>query len=214
MRNQESNTVNKSDPAVESLDLDKLITVCRKSLPVVILLILISASISTIAIRYTKQLFQSSSVLQLDIKSEAKVLGFKSFDEDINNLAREIEIIKSKLFLTKVAESLDFNISYFQYGDVLFEERYKNSPFNIALISNSNHVLNKPVDLEILNSSTFNLKYQIGDRIVDQNFNFSDTIKTKDITFVASLTDEYEPDIDNRYFFTLNTGRLLISLYK
>ena len=130
MDNQKYREVEESNAGIESLDVEKFKTVILRSLPVVILLIVISLSVASIAIRYTKQLFQSTSTLQLDIKSEAKVLGFKSFEEDINNLAREIEIIKSKLFLTKVAETLNQNVSYFQYGDILFEERYGNSPFN------------------------------------------------------------------------------------
>ncbi|MCK5705220.1 MAG: tyrosine protein kinase, partial [Cyclobacteriaceae bacterium] len=114
-----------------NVDFDKLKSVFLKSLPVIFLLIFISLSISTITIRYTKQLFEASSTLQLDIKSEAKVLGFKSFDDDINNLAREIEIIKSRLFLSKVAEALNYKVSYYKYGDILFEERYNNSPFKV-----------------------------------------------------------------------------------
>jgi uncharacterized protein involved in exopolysaccharide biosynthesis len=53
-------------------------------------------------------LYESSSVIQIDVKSEAKVLGFRSFDDDINNLAREIEIIKSKLFLNQGCRGMKF----------------------------------------------------------------------------------------------------------
>ncbi|MCG8309715.1 MAG: polysaccharide biosynthesis tyrosine autokinase [Cytophagales bacterium] len=205
MDNQKHIDIDASGSGIESLDTDKLKTVFRKSLPVVIAVLIVSLSISTIAIRYTKQLFQSSSVLQLDIKSEAKVLGFKSFDEDINNLAREIEIIKSKLFLTKVAETLNFDISYYQYGDVLFEERYKKSPFKVDVINCAHQIKNRPLDLKIIDSSTFNMKYTYGERTVDRTYNFSDTITTDDLKIVVTLTKEYNPEIDNRYFFTINT---------
>ena len=94
MNNQDFKDIDNTRPSVESLDLDKLKNVFLRSLPVTLLLILVSIAISTIAIRYTKQLFESRSILQLDIKSDAKVFGFKNFDEDINILAREIEIIK------------------------------------------------------------------------------------------------------------------------
>lgn len=202
---QKHNNIEDSTLGLESLDFEKLKGIFIRSLPVVILLIFLSLSIATIAIRYTKQLFQSSSVLQLDIKSDAKVFGFKSFDEDINNLAREIEIIKSKLFLTKVAETLNFHVSYYQYGDLLFEERYGNSPFRVSLINCSSYMYNRPIDLEILNENSYTLNYELGDKIESKTFSFKDTVTTKDLQIYVEMLPGYNPDIDNRYFFTLNT---------
>ncbi|MCK5470801.1 MAG: polysaccharide biosynthesis tyrosine autokinase [Cyclobacteriaceae bacterium] len=205
MSNQEIKDIEESRSSFESVDFDKLKSIIIRSLPVVILLIIISLSTSTIAIRYTKQLFQSSSTLQFDIKSEAKVFGFKSFDDDINNLAREIEIIKSRLFLNKVAEALDYKVSYYQYGDILFEERYGNSPFKVHLINCSSSICNRKIDLEILDNNTYKLKYEIGGNIISNTYSFNDTISTKDFKILVELIQGYNSKIDNRYFFTLNT---------
>ena len=132
MDNQKPYGLEESSNGFENLDIEKLKSVFLRSLPIILLLIIASVSVSSVILRYTKQLFQSSSVLQLAIKNEASTFGFKSFDGDINDLAREVEIIKSKLFLSKVAETLNYDISYYQYGDVLFEERYGNAPFEIT----------------------------------------------------------------------------------
>ncbi len=195
----------------ESLDYDKLKGIFLKSLPIVILLVFIAISLSTIVIRYTKQLFESSSTLQIDIKSEAKVLGFKSFEEDINNLAREIEIIKSKLFMSKVSEVLDFKISYFQYGDILFEERYKNAPFEVHTKSFSASLFNSPIDIEILDGNSFKLRYENGGYSYSETHDFRDSISTPDLKCYVELTQEYNPDIDNRYFFTLNSTNSILN---
>ncbi len=203
--------VNENTPSLESLDLEKMKTIFIKSLPVVILILIITISIASIAIRYTKPLYESSSVIQIDVKSEAKVLGFRSFDDDINNLAREIEIIKSRLFLNKVAEALNFEISYYQYGDILFEERYNTAPFQVLPVYLSSSLLNQPIDLEILNSQSFELKYSDGQNQVINTFQFNDTISTSAMKMVVSLTNSYDPDIDNRYFFTVNTNESIIS---
>lgn len=211
MSNQEIKDIDESRSSFESVDLDKLKSIFFKSLPVIILLIIISLSISTIAIRYTKQLFQSNSTLQLDIKSEAKVLGFKSFDDDINNLAKEIEIIKSRLFLNKVVEVLNYKVSYYQYGDILFEERYGNSPFKVHLINCSPSVCNKKIDLKILNNTAYNLKYEIGENIISNTYNFKDTISTNNFKILVELNQEYSSKLDNRYFFTLNTQSNILS---
>ncbi len=211
MDNQKYREVEDTSAGIESLDLEKLKNVFLRSLPIVILLIIISLSVASIAIRYTKQLFQSTSTLQLDIKSEAKVLGFKSFEEDINNLAREIEIIKSKLFLTRVAETLNQNVSYYQYGDILYEERYGNSPFKVHLIEGTSWIFNKSIDLEIIDDKRYNLKYNLGGKIIDNDFQFNDTINTNEFKILVELTSEYNPNIDNRYFFTLNTRASILS---
>jgi len=208
--NDRKNSVDDINTSFDSLDIEKLKSVFIKSLPFTILFLIICVSISVVALRYTKQLFQSNSVLQLDIKSDAKVFGFKNFGEDINDLAREIEIIKSNLFLSKVAQTLDFDVSYYQYGDLLYEERYGNSPFKVNVIHNAPHINNKPIDFEIKDSRSYILRYECGGIVIEKEFLFNETVSTEDLTIVAQLSADYDPDIDNRYFFTLNThGKML-----
>ena len=191
MSNQEEIDIDESGLPFESVDFDKLRSIFLRSLPVIILLILISVSISTIALRYTKQLFQSSSILQFDIKSEAKVFGFKSFDDDSNNLAREIEIIKSRLFLNKVAEALNYDVSYYQYGDILFEERYGNSPFKVRLIHGSSSIFNIPIDLEIKSNKTYELKYVNEGKTIRNIYNFNDTVSVKGSKILVDFTSKF-----------------------
>ncbi len=205
MNNQDFKNIDNNQPSIESLDIDKLKNIVRRGIPVMVIFLVVSLSISSIAIRYTKQLFQSSSVLQLDIKSDAKVFGFKSFDDDINNLAREIEIIKSKLFLTKVAETLNYQVSYYKYGDILYEERYGSSPFKVNVVAASSAFFDRSIDLEILNKSSFMLQYDLGGGITSQSYTFNDTITTKDFKMVVQLASDYTPVIEGKYFFTINS---------
>ena len=195
--------------AADNLDLAKLRKILVKSLPFVLLILLLSAAASTIAIRYTKQLFEAKSILQIDIKSEAKVFGFKSFDDDINNLAREIEIIKSRLFLGKVAEAIQFDVSYYQYGDILFEERYRGSPFTISHFESSGF-FNRPIDLEILDRSRIRISYSDGGIEYSEEFYSGDTLAIDAFKLVAVVNDGYEENIDNKYFFTVNTKASIV----
>ncbi len=211
MSNQEFIDIEESSSRLESIDFDKLKSIFFRSLPVIIFLIISSLSISIIAIRYTKQLFQSSSILQLDIKNEAKVFGFKSFDDDINILASEIEIIKSKLFLDRVAEALNYQVSYYQYGDILFEERYGNSPFKVHMINCSPSVLNKYIDLNIIDEHTYGLEYEMGGTTISNTFHFKDTINTPDLNISIDLISGYDFESNNKYFFTLNAQSSIFS---
>jgi len=210
LKKDELRNIETSTSTLEGVDIQKLKSVFLKSLPVVILILIVAISLASIAIRYTKPLFESTSVIQIDVKSEAKVLGFRSFDDDINNLAREIEIIKSKLFLNKVAEALNFDVSYYQYGDILFEERYNNAPFEVKLININSSYVNRPIDLEILNMNSFELKYSLGGNQIVKTINFRDTIKTEYFELRVDLKSNFDPDIDNRYFFTINTSESIV----
>ena len=211
MYNQHYTDRERQGQPYEGLDLEKLKNIFLKSLPVIIGLIIISVFLAFLSIRYTRPLYESTSTIQLDFKSEAKVLGFKSFDEDINDLAREIEIIKSKLFLGKVADVLNYRVTYYQYGDILFEERYGNEPFLVYAVDITPNMYNRKIDLDILDNKRYKLSYNIGNQENEAVYNFDDTIKTDHLKIVVSLTERYDQDSDNRYFFTINTRESIVN---
>ena len=97
------NDIPRSDLAeqVESIDWDKLRTVLRKNWPWIIILLILSNASAYLFIRYTKPLYESSSELKLDIKSESDLLGIKNVN-DFGNISGEIEILKSRLFFNKL----------------------------------------------------------------------------------------------------------------
>ena len=187
----------------ESIDLEKLWRVIRKQLPWIIGLFIVALTSSYLLIRYTKDLYEASSMIQLDVQSDASVLGFRSFDDDINDLSREIELIKSKLFFSKVVETLHLDVGYFQYGDILYEERYDNNPFEVAYIIKNPDFYNTTFDLEILNKDEFTLKYTLGNQPVSHVYHFNDSIRNDNFSFFINLTKNYDPSIENKYFFRI-----------
>jgi tyrosine-protein kinase Etk/Wzc len=197
---------------LEMLDLGKLRDRILHHLPLLLILLLACFAVSFLAIRYTRPLYQSSSVLQIDVKSDAKVLGFKSFDEDINVLAREIEIIKSRLFLTKVAEALNWTVSYYQYGDILFEERYPYNPFFVQVINCPPEYYDQSIDLTLVSDTEFSLDLPPLDGGVDGRvFQFNDTIQIDELKIVISPALKSTNEIDNRYFFRINSLNGLVN---
>ena len=86
-------------------------------------------------IRYTKNLYESSSELKLDVKQEATEFGIKSAieDQNLNLISGEIEIIQSRLFLSRVLDSAKLDVSYYSIGRVLNEELYQSLPFHVTL---------------------------------------------------------------------------------
>ncbi|MDZ7608701.1 MAG: polysaccharide biosynthesis tyrosine autokinase [Cyclobacteriaceae bacterium] len=197
---------------MEMLDLGKLRERIIHNLPFLIILLLVCLAASYLAVRYTRPLYQSSSVLQVDVKSDAKVLGFKSFDDDINVLAREIEIIKSRLFLNQVAEALNWQVSYYQYGDILFEERYPYNPFLVHVINCPPEYYDRSIDLTLVSDNEFSMDLPSPDgEIIGKVFHFNDTIQIEKLKIVISPVLKYTREIDNRYFFRINSINGLVN---
>ncbi len=123
---------------LSNFDIATLLVVSKKSVIWVAILMGSSLLGGFLYNRYTKPIFESSSILKLDLKSNAGVLGFKNFKDDnvqeatkFTTISGEIEFLKSRLVAEKVIERMDIEVSYFAYGKILVEERYKSSPFKV-----------------------------------------------------------------------------------
>lgn len=97
-------------------------------------------SVAFLIIRYTKNLYRSDSEIKLDVKRDASGFGIKEIaeDPDLDIISGEIEIIQSKLFLNRVLDESDIEVSFISVGRVLNDEMFKNGPVFIQ-VSNDNH---------------------------------------------------------------------------
>jgi len=195
---------------IDSIDVNKLMKTFRRVSPWIIFTLALGLSIAYIYIRYTKETFQSSSILQLDVKSEANILGLKTYDEGINNLSKEIELIKSKLFIGKVVEELGFEIEYYEYGDILFEERYKSSPFKVWFSHIDSHLYNKAIDVDFLNNSQYRLSYTIGQQVHSEVYHFGDTVRSDDMEIAITLNKPIIQEKPAEYFFIIHSQSALV----
>src|SRR5690606_20526997 len=93
--------------------------------------------------RYTKNVYESESLLKLDIKQDANDLGISSMmeDQNLNLISGEIEIIKSKLFLNRVLDEVNFEASFFSVGHLLNEELYRSNAPAVVTYFSKNHSL-------------------------------------------------------------------------
>jgi len=122
------------DDAESSLDLNTLALVARRSLVWVLLLLALGFTASWLFLRYTKPVYKAASILKLDERSEAANLGFgaaKSGDNPSNQLAGEIELIKSNLTYKHLKERIALDVNYYVQGTVLENELYDTAPFHV-----------------------------------------------------------------------------------
>ena len=145
----------------EGIDFNKLKIVFRSNWIWLLLIFFITNLTAYLAIRYTKNLYESSSVLKLDIKKEASEFGIKTplEDQNVNLIAGEIEIIQSRLFLSRLLDSSSLDISYYSIGRVLNDELYQSQPFTVKYQSHNQNLFNRPIYFDENGANGFTLTY-------------------------------------------------------
>ena len=196
----------------EGIDLKKVGATIKKKVAWLALILLLTNLVAYLYVRWTRPVYESHSVLKLDIKNEANVLELNTGSQNLDDLAGEIELLKSNLFFSKVVEAAQMDVSYYAYGRVLFQERYGNSPFRVEYTIKNSAFYDRPIDLEIINQDQYVLSYIEGEEAVTRAYRFGEEIETPDYRFVITLSDRYEPGRDDIvYYFTINSNRALIS---
>ncbi|MFN3405570.1 MAG: GumC family protein [Cytophagaceae bacterium] len=206
----------KYEDIFSEFDIAKLLVVTNKSIFWVIFIFCVAIFAAFLFHRYTKPVYEAKSILKLDSKKEAGVLGFNLKDEGfqqsskISTLSGEIELIKSQFLYEKVIEKMDMGISYYAYGKVIFEEKYKCSPFHAKVKLFNHEYYDKRFDVVILNNHEFELSYHVGDNEISEVFHFGKNITTSDFEIMLRLNPHVEYMPGAKYFFVVNSTEALI----
>ena len=107
---------------VDDFSLGLLLYILNKSIIWLILIIIISVSLAVIYLRYTPRIYSASTTLILKQQKTSQILGVKTVldNQDITDVNREIQLIKSNLFAEKVVNNLPLQIGYFKEGKTKF----------------------------------------------------------------------------------------------
>lgn len=195
---------------LDQIDFDKIRQVFTKGIFWILLILLITNSLAFLYLRYSKPIYSSESILKLDIKSDAGVLGLSSpLDNDIKGIAGEIEILKSRLFFSKVVDAVDLDVSYFHPGrSHLVDERYGNSPFAVTFDYVSPTLLDKQIELDIVSENEFLLSY---DNVDGEKYRFGERIKTEQVDMTIEKTRHFASQKDAvDFYFVINSEKALI----
>lgn len=205
----------------QDLDLDKLLSVLRKSLPYVLGIFILCILITYLAVRYTKPLYESASELQLDVKSEASFLGFREMDSELSGrnvagMSEEIELIKSKLFLSRVIKALDMDVSYYTQGKFLDDEKYRNAPFKVQYLVKDEGFFNKKIYVTLLDKQRYRLSFTAGGQEFSEEFAYGQKVTTPYLDLTLYTTDHYNDGAiqDLNYYFILRSDNALIQYFR
>ena len=105
--------------------------IIKKNLPWLFLFFFIGLLSAFLIIRYSQEVHQSNSIIQLSDNNQAKrVLNVEDIYKQ-KGLVAQIELLKSNVFIKRVLNQLPLEHSYFIEGTFKNNELYNKSPFNV-----------------------------------------------------------------------------------
>ncbi len=190
-----------------------------KALPFILLCVGICLLIAHKYLQYATPRYQAHSKLKLDdINTGASSANlFKNFDvfSNTHKIATEVEVLTSKILLSQVLDSLDFDVRYLRVGKLKSTELYDDCPFKVSYEKNA-LLAGEIFDLIIHDSSHFTLNNKNQDFSVSSSFSTPITFKNSILTIEknqALLRKKKHLKFSDKYRFEILNKELLISQY-
>ncbi len=186
----------------QDFDAKLLLHVLGKNAVWILFLFVVSLTSAFLLIRYTKPIYQSKAVIQLTGEAEQQILDANLNPYQTKNLAKEIELLRSPVFLSRILEKIPHDISYYKRGSILNFETYKASPFLVETDTLRPDVYTGNFDVVFVNEREFLISTPDGS-LNKAKFSFGETIKTPSVQF-RLLPNRIEGTPEGEYFFTIN----------
>jgi capsular exopolysaccharide synthesis family protein len=199
----------KTSSSNDSIDFNKLGIILKNNWVWIALIFIVVNSAAYLFVRYTKNLYESYSELKLDIKTNASELGIKNIveDQNANMVSGEIEMIRSKLFLNRVIDYSDLEVSFFNVGRVLNEELFNKAPAMITYRNKNHSFYNHPISFEEINDAEFLLQPADGKEITGV---YGQITKIGDLELVMKRNADFRKGDEIGYFFVINSRDALL----
>ncbi len=173
------------------------------------LFVFIFSTVAYFSLRYTKPLYESTMIIQLDNQDNAKdVIDIENINSKDNGVSTEIELMKSQFLFEKAIQRINYNVSLYSKGNVLTEERYNSSSFNVQPYSLSDSsLINTPIFVEFdgefvlltynFKGRGYNVKGNLNKHIVNQHFDL--VVKSNNVNGLVADSKQ------NELFFIFNS---------
>ena len=172
-------------------------------------------------LRYTKPVYESNLILQLSNEDNGReVLDIEKIGSKNDDYYSQIELVRSQLLFEHAVSSLNLNVSLFSRGEILTEEKYKSSSFNVLpYVLKDSTLVNQEIGVTY-DGATVVLSYFSGGKTKTVKGQLGDHFENDDFDVVVkSVTPEIFVDesASNELYFTFNaigplSGRLISGL--
>ncbi len=161
------------------------------------------------SLRYTVAIYESSMIIQLDNNDNAKeLINVENINSKENDISSEIELMRSQFLFEKAIKRINYNVSLFSKGNVLTEERYNSSSFNIQpYILSDSSLINVPIFVHF-DGNNISLTYQFQGKSNNITGKLNDHIRNQHFDLVVKTTNqsEFQKDSEkNELYFIFNS---------
>jgi capsular exopolysaccharide synthesis family protein len=211
----------KISPINEEFDPRLLVTIARKNSLLLALFLLISGSTAFIILRYSQPIYEANSIIQLSLENDTRqILGNQNSFNGINEdkfIASSTELIRSRLILDRVVNLLPLEVSYYIKGDILTNELYGISPFEVEFKDADSTILDVPIMIEFQSEERFQIRYSTNGFNYTSNtlLNVGNWTKLPHVSIHVkvkskeSIRSFIEDASTNNYFFQINNRNKL-----
>ncbi len=209
----------KISPINEDFDFKLFVTIARKNMLWSFLIMLTAVVSALLILRYTAPVYEAITIIKIADENRAQnVLGITSNNrggglDDNNQIAGDIELIRSKVIVERAIAKLPLQVSYYAKGAVLINELYKQSPFNVEFSIRDSQIFGSRIMIDFTDNNTFQLSYitpgngmkntsthKIGSWFSMPEADFKINVSN----FAEIKTVQKEFSNDDAYFFILN----------
>ena len=169
--------------------------------------IVICISIAFNYLRYSNNIYQTTAKIQFLDNTQG---GLETSD-DLNSLSlsekaklfNEIEVLKSKRLLRRVALALDLTTTYYFDEKISSSELWRNCPFKVIWLNPQDSIHPKKIKFSI-EFEKEGYKIISKDKFSNEIFQFGQKNKVSEQSFILSLTDKVVPEKRDKEQFTIN----------
>ena len=123
-------------------------------------------------------------------------LGYVSAYGDIVNQKR---VLTSYDLIDRTLNKLDFQVSYYIIGRFKTSQIYSNLPFSVDMQVLNHKLYDRPVDLHIIDPTTYSVSYDVGQGMVTKKFPFNKDVADADFTLRITPNVDISPATIAKY---------------
>lgn len=199
----------------QDFDLQLFLYVARKQLVWVVAILLTCTIAAFLYLRYTTPRYQSSAIIQLtDENEKLDLLNSEEKFSGTNNIAQELELLRSPVFLQRTLDSLPLRVTYFNRGRIIDFDNYHNGPYMLDVEPFTPAIYGIPVSIRFNSLTDYSLHYVMAGQKFDFDFVTNKTDSTPHFRIRAVIRDEEAiKKSNNDFYFRVNDPGKLVNLY-
>ncbi len=160
-------------------------------------------------LRYTKPVYESNLILQLSNEDNGReILDIENLSSKKDEYFSQIELVRSQLLFEQAISSLNLNVSLFSRGDILTEEKYRSSSFNILPYSlKDSSLVGHEIKIDF-DGQNVKLSYELDGKNKTINGKLDDHFSNEhfDVVVKSISAEEFKDEAaTNELYFTFNS---------